>query len=138
MRPADEEHRVRAAVHADRHPQHDVARAGADPARSARSVRRIATPTQHARIACSWSASGRRHTSTSASPPNFSSEPPSPYASASSVEKHALIMSTSCSAPSRPRAREPLGEPREAGHVDEHHRAVDGLGQHFDRARQPG
>ena len=34
-------------------------------------------------------------------------------------------------------AGEPLGQTREARHVGEHQRAVDGLGQHFDRTRQP-
>ena len=98
-----------------------------------RSSWRIVIALLQARTACASPS----NSSSSASPPNLSSEPPFVYATRSSRSKQLPMASASCSAPSRPPRRARHSEQlREARDVHEHDGRVKRVDRRFGRLGQ--
>ena len=137
MRVADDEHRIGAGVHADGHPQHDVALSRVDlahvtqraPHRRGRAARpdgmllplllvveqeqhRVAAELQQRAAPAIGLGQQRRE---------------------AGVDRVDQLLGAFLPAPGQP-----LGQAGEARHVREDHRALNGLGQYVDRARQAG
>ncbi len=131
VRPADQEHRVGAAMHADRHPQDDLAAAGPDPAG-------LAQRSPH--------PSGRR-----AGPGGvILAREPQQHRVAAELQQRAAELVGAAEQRGKARvdrvdevlgallapARETLGQAREPRHVREHHRPLELLDQRVGRCRE--
>ena len=135
VRPADNEHRVRPAVHADRHPQDDVGVPGANPAHVAQGPshgrRRTACACRVLLVALLVVEQQQHRVAA-----ELQQRSAAPVRLGQQRREAGVDHVDELLGPLLAPAREPLGQPSESRDVGEHHRARDRLGEVVDRPGQ--